>query len=175
MVMPSSGPISIGQARNECGLGNPINAGHPTISRLARVGSGQRYAWSYWRGRSNLTQYNDVAAFRFRFQIDHQGQSWHNFRTGEYGVVQQDSKPWQTWYVIDNYFLPSPIPGIEGYSTLSARIGPKLGGNKGEDRPWRTILEQPSASNDYTFRVQWNDPMGGEAWAQFDLYLTALS
>jgi hypothetical protein len=51
--MQSSGPISIGQARNECQLGNPVHYGDGTLSKLAGVSPGQRGAWSYWYGKSN--------------------------------------------------------------------------------------------------------------------------
>ena len=50
MTMQSSGPISIGQARNETQQGNPINAGNAGLQRLA--GANGRLAWSWWYGKS---------------------------------------------------------------------------------------------------------------------------
>lgn len=50
MTMQSSGPISIGQARNETQQGNPINAGNAALQRLA--GANGRIAWSWWYGKS---------------------------------------------------------------------------------------------------------------------------
>lgn len=69
MTMQSSGPISMGQAMLECQLGIPqrFNAGSQQLSKLAGVSPGQRYAWSYWYGKSfgtliteNGTQYYNV-------------------------------------------------------------------------------------------------------------------
>lgn len=60
MVMQSSGPISIGQAQAECHLaGGQISASNADLSRLAGVGSGAQYAWSYWYGKSSGFQIID--------------------------------------------------------------------------------------------------------------------
>lgn len=54
MTMQSSGPISIGQAAQECREALSGNhAGDSLLSRLAGVSPGQAYAWSYWYGKSN--------------------------------------------------------------------------------------------------------------------------
>ena len=50
MTMQSSGPISIGQARNEVQLGNPVNAGAARLQTLA--GASGRIAWHMWYGKS---------------------------------------------------------------------------------------------------------------------------
>lgn len=68
MTMPTSGPISIGEASTEEGLSGQINAGNANLSKLAGVSSGQTYAWSYWYGKSaikvgvvqGITQYFDI-------------------------------------------------------------------------------------------------------------------
>lgn len=54
MTMQSSGPISMGQAMQECQLGIPqrYNAGSQLLSKLAGFSPGQRYAWSDWYGKS---------------------------------------------------------------------------------------------------------------------------
>jgi len=52
MTMQTSGAISIGQAQAECRESGTIDAGNTLLSRLAGVSPGQRYAWSYWYGKS---------------------------------------------------------------------------------------------------------------------------
>lgn len=52
MTMQSSGQISMGQAEGECQVGGQYNAGSAVLSRLAGVGQGAQYAWSYWYGKS---------------------------------------------------------------------------------------------------------------------------
>ena len=53
MTMQSSGPISIGQAAQECRESLFQNhAGDGLLSRLAGVSPGQKMAWSYWYGKS---------------------------------------------------------------------------------------------------------------------------
>jgi hypothetical protein len=57
----------MGQAMNECRVSGRYNAGSSVLSKLAGVSPGQRYAWSYWYGKSfgtlvteNGTQYYSV-------------------------------------------------------------------------------------------------------------------
>lgn len=77
MTMQTSGPISIGQARNECQLGNPVDAGNATLSKLAGVNSGQHYAWSYWYGKSNGFQVVELGTQYFNINYSHA--MWANF------------------------------------------------------------------------------------------------
>lgn len=58
MTLPTSGPISLGMAANECRAdGSPYgavsnHAGDFSLSKLAGVSPGQHLQWSYWYGKS---------------------------------------------------------------------------------------------------------------------------
>jgi hypothetical protein len=73
MTMQTSGPISIGQAMNECQVGGRYNAGSYALSNLAKVSPGARYAWSYWYGKSNLQPINNVVFAQIHTYVDRNG------------------------------------------------------------------------------------------------------
>lgn len=53
MTMQSGGAISMLQAMSECQVGQQqFDAASSQLSRLAGVGQGAQYAWSYWYGKS---------------------------------------------------------------------------------------------------------------------------
>jgi len=80
MTMQSSGPISIGQARNETHQGNPINAGNAGLQRLA--GANGRLAWSWWYGKSFGVSV--LEAGTQYYTVDYTGANNANFGRGLY-------------------------------------------------------------------------------------------
>jgi hypothetical protein len=181
--MQTSGPISIGQARNECGQGNPIDAGNYYLSRLAGVGQGQRYAWSYWYGKSNVAPLNnyylgniavnadryvytyfDLVNWRFQWSQNsgdnNSGVMWVN--TGTQQQINQGNAG--NWIGLSG----TPIPQIQAYKTLSASVAFQAGNN----RTIVQVTQQPSAANGWVLGVTWNDdPWGGAAASQYAIYL----
>lgn len=78
MTMQSSGPISMGQAMAECQVGGRYNMGSQALSKLAGVSPGQRYAFSYWYGKSNGTPVFEQGTQYYN--INYSGASWANFQ-----------------------------------------------------------------------------------------------
>lgn len=155
MTMPSSGPISIGQARNETGQGNPIDAGNFYLSRLAGVGSGQHYAWSYWYGKSNLPPIVNYVAAAASENVDRHNELFINLRTGNYynGTIYGDHGPHLEWC------YGYPVANLGAYSSWTCALQ-HTGGNA---RVQVDILEQPSRANDFTIHLLWDDESGPTA------------
>lgn len=155
MTMQTSGAISIGQARNECGLGNPVNAGNGTISKLGGVGSGQTLAWHYWYGKSNLPVIQNYTVATASEYVDRHNELYINLRTGTYtqGPTYGDHGPHLQWCNV------YPLALIGSYKSWSCVLQ-HLGGNA---RVQVDILEQPSPSNDYTIHLLWDDESGASA------------
>jgi hypothetical protein len=65
MTLPTSGPISIGMAINECNAdGDPYgtvypHAGDYSLSKLAGVTAGTHLQWSYWYGKNLIPPLNN--------------------------------------------------------------------------------------------------------------------
>lgn len=83
MTMPTSGPISIGMAINECNAdGDPYGAVSPhagdfSLSKLAGVAAGTHLQWSYWYGKSlGLPVYETGTQF---FDQNYTHAMWANF------------------------------------------------------------------------------------------------
>lgn len=169
MTMPSSGPISIGQARNECGLGNPVNAGHTKISQLAGVSPGIRFAWSWWRGRSAAIQ---GLLCNIQYASDRRLYVRYNIRTGAVShTTDGDSRTRLDAFTA----YMSPIPNIGQFGSVTVSVGTNNNYNgNGPGRPLISISQQPSAGNDWTFEAYFNDdPWGNAAYGDCTFYLDA--
>lgn len=147
MTLQSSGPISIGQARNECGLGNPIDAGNGTLQKLAKV-SGQ-LAWSEWYGKSNLPDIVNQVVAQASCNVDRDNIVNINLRTGAFSLIQAsgDHGPHLSWC---NVFPPAQI---QAYTSWTCQVVFLSGSN----RMKLNITQQPSPANDYTVGVHWDD------------------
>lgn len=88
MTMPTSGSISIGQARDECGLGNPINAGNATLAKLAGDAQGQLLKWSDWYGKS--TGFQVIESNTQFFTVNYTHAMWANFGYSLYVYTTPD-------------------------------------------------------------------------------------
>lgn len=132
MTMQGSGPISMGQAMNECQVGGRYNAGSSVLSKLAGVSPGQRYAWHYWYGKSfgtqvteywtqyfdqNMTGANNVN-FGYSLVLYHAGN--YNFMTGWGGTGGQDVHVGNYPPVLTNGFNISGFYRIDNYITVLA-------------------------------------------------------
>lgn len=153
MTMQTSGPISIGQARNECGLGNPINAGNGSLQKLAGV-NGQ-LAWSEWYGKSNLPDVINQQVATASCYVDRDNRVTMNLRTGAFSLVQAsgDHGPHLSWC---NVF---PVAQIAAYASWTCQVQYLSGSN----RMILSIYQQPSPANDFTVGVHWDDNAAGGA------------
>lgn len=177
MVMPTSGPISIGQARNETRLGNPVSASQLKISKLAGVSPGQRFAWSWWRGRSGgfVNQLFATASVH----TDRGADLLINFRTGS--ITARDSiyvRGGEGRLASTPVLAMDPVADIAGFSSVSmgynwAITYQEKGNSSRSDGRFLSIRQQPDASNDYTgiILVDDNDAAGRVIY-QFDILLT---
>lgn len=203
MTMQTSGPISIGQARNECGQGNPINAGNFYLSRLAGVSQGQHYAWHYWYGKSNVTPitnqyisgvavnadryvycYFDLLNWRFQWgqnsSDNSSGVMWIYPQGGSQQNLNQSAGGITTSL---SAIQSSPIPGgpwVAMSGTPIANItayhnfNATVAFQAGNTRTVVQVSQQPSAANGYTIGVMWNDDVfGGAAGSQYGISLSA--
>jgi hypothetical protein len=166
MTMQSSGPISIGQARNECGFGGQAVAGDGRLQMLAGVGG--RIAWSQWYGKSNLPVINDQEFVSYAINIDRTIRISVNFRTGAHTLMIANG---------------DHGPGINFWNQTMAPLGDIIAQYKswscrmvyvaGNSRPLLNVLQQPSPSNDYTAILDMDDnPYGGAVNTQYSLRLT---
>lgn len=165
MTMPSSGPISIGQARNEMSQGNPINAGNYAVSQLAGVSPGQRYAWSYWRGKSKPFPYQ--AVIHIEATVDRNLYISYNMRTGQAAVYASDGDT--RTQVLNTTAYIGPQPNLAGNLVASIPNGQQTiyynyddGNGTIVQQPYRhldyvNIAQNPSAANDWTLIVHFND------------------
>lgn len=167
MTMPGSGPISLGMARDECRQGNPINAGNPSISQLAGVSSGARFAWSWWYNKSFLPTYNQALFSQMSAHVDRFCFFTINLRTGEESFTHTSGadKEWLLYY--QPYM--DPLTLINEYTTISVGLQ-RVSGRANLD-----IIQQPVAGNDWTCVVQLNDdPFGGQSDTTCNLLITAI-
>lgn len=181
MTMPSSGPLSIGQARNEMSQGNPINAGNGGVSQLAGVSPGQRYAWSYWRGKSKPFPYQPVV--RMQITVDRQLYVYYNMRTGGGGIYSTDGDRRTSLQALTPYI--GPQAGLSGLLVASIPGGQQLVMVSGVDENGMTytvpanrgidfvqIAQHPRAENDWTLIVYFNDDSGYSSGGCFvDVYV----
>lgn len=193
MTMQSSGQISIGQARNECGLGGEVDAGNFYLSRLAGVGQGQHYAWSYWYGKSNVTPlvnyeigeiavnadryvfcYFDLLNWRFQWGQNsgdnNSGVMWVQPSNGSQQPINQGGPGITTGNVTQ--LQTSPIAGC-GWLGLTGSPPPGITNynnfnatitfEAGSTRTPVIVWQQPSAANSYTIGLRWDDNGPGGA------------
>jgi hypothetical protein len=168
MTMQSSGPISMVQAMAECNIAQQRwDAGDPTLSQLAGVGSGQTYAWSYWYGKSNLPTYNNALFAQYAMYIDRNGYISINFRTGAYNAYgfNGDHGPHLEWYTAQM----SPIDRIAQYRNVSCTPQKYAG------RSNVTLQQAPNAGNDWTCIIYNDDnPWGGASDVGVNVLITAI-
>jgi hypothetical protein len=119
--MQSSGPISIGQARNECSLNGTVNAGNDLLEKLAKVGNSQKYAWSYWYGKDILDTITEpLLTFSIDYYVDGVAQTSYNLKTGLCYI-------WPEWWIYSTYRndpdatrliqnIPNPLHSALGYN-----------------------------------------------------------
>jgi hypothetical protein len=155
MTMQSSGAISMGQAMNECGIGGQTDAANSLLSRLAGVGSGSQYAWSYWYGKSNLATLNGYVAASLAEYVDRNNEILINLQTGSYSPVNTygDHNPHLEWCYV------YPVALLNEYSQVSC----VLQRNGGNARVQINILAQPTAANGWTIHLQFDDQNGPTA------------
>jgi len=165
MTMQSSGPISMGQAMNECQVGGRYNAGSYALSNLAKVGQGSRYAWSYWYGKTHLVAINNVVFDQIHVYVDRNGTVTVNFRTGSVtpsnfnGDHGPGLRDWQQIY--------PPVGNIAAYSSWSASVV------KTNGRSNVSLANQPAPGNDFTVSINFDDnPWGGATDVNVNLMLT---
>lgn len=147
MTMQTSGPISIGQARNECGLGNPINAGNGTLQKLA--GDSGTLRWSDWYGKSNLPDIINQTVVTASCYVDRINEVQFNLRTGAYSLIvaNGDHGPHLSWA---NVFPPAQIQAYASWTCSLQYLG-------GSHRMNIWVMQQPNPSNDYTVIIRWDD------------------
>jgi hypothetical protein len=164
--MQTSGPISIGQAENECQIGGQVDAANGTLSQLAGVGSGQTYAWSYWYGKSHLTPINNVLFASASVHVDRDLFLYVNLRTGATSWnANGNNNPTLNWFTQQ---YPS-VSQAALYKSWNASIVFQAGSTG----VILTISQQPSPANDYTACMHFDDngPSGAHD-VQAGLYIT---
>lgn len=158
MVMQSSGPISMGQAMEECQLaivppGQPVS--QALLSRLAGVSPGQEMAFSDWYGKSNLVDINNVVFATASAHVDRNFFLTVNFRTGAMSwTANGNGGPHLTLYTQE---YPTVTLAAQ-YKAWSASIQ-FVAGSTGMTL---SVTQQPSPANDFTaiFLYDDNGPSG---------------
>lgn len=186
MTMPSAGPISIGQARAEMGLGGTVNAGHSALSQLAGVSPGQTFAWSYWYGKSKPLPYQK--AITFKYTVDWELYVYFNLRTGGFGLHswgERGADPRTTFELVTNWI--GSVPGISGnitaslgaprQRTMTVTTGNPETGESTQTYPMRmidglSIYQHPRPENDWTLIVYLYDQAGySSGGGEVDVYV----
>lgn len=164
MTMPNWGqPISIGQARDETQLGNPVNAGAQRLQTLA--GANGRLAWSWWYGKSYGypvlevgTQYYTVnMSIAFNANFERQVRVWN----GRWRVSGGDST------IGGSY--PQSINGVGtgGFIRDGTSITHATANGAADGMVWTSSLgESIVLTNDRSYSVQ----MGPNLWTWYGNY-----
>lgn len=172
MVMPSSGPISIGQARNECQLSGTINAANDRLSRLAGVGSRSRYAWSWWRGKTYLQPITGKL-ITVRYGVNRSLVVRYNVANAGFGFTPDGDG--RTSAVLEANHKGA-IANIHLYSSVVISVGENRNTNSKNGGSWRptiTITRQPGGGN-WEFEALFDDnPWGDAAYGTMDFLITA--
>jgi hypothetical protein len=112
----------MGQAMLECGIGIPqrYNAGSSALSGLAGVGSGGRFAWSFWYGKTHLVPINNVVFAQIHVYVDRNGSVDVNFQTGAFNPhdFNGDHGPGLRSYTQ----VYPPVSNLNAYSSWSTGI-----------------------------------------------------
>lgn len=167
MVMQTSGAISIGQARNECGLGNPVNAGNATLVKLAGLPYTTTYAWHYWYGKSNLPVINGYQNVIQSVTVDLIIQVAINLRTGAVTLQQATGNNNPRINFTNWYGTPASLTSYRYISVYAAY-------SAADTRVAVSIIQQPSAANDFTYVVYYDDtPNPGAVATQWGFYINA--
>lgn len=108
--MQSSGPISIGQARNEVELAGTTHTDENKLEALAKVGDKRTYAWSYWYGRMYMESF-ETDLIDIWMSVDHNALVWYNIITGQilFHAEHDGRTALQTWENLCTYNNPKII------------------------------------------------------------------
>jgi hypothetical protein len=167
--MQSSGSISIGQARNECQLSGQIDAANYRLSHLAGVNQGNAYAWSYWYGKSYVT---NIVNQQFAVCAAHVDRDLYlniNFRTGATSwTANGNNNPNLMWYT-------QTYPNVtlaQYYTAWNATVLYQAG----DTGVALSVSQQPSPSNDFTAIIHFDDnPASGAHDVQVGINITFTS
>lgn len=165
MTMPTSGRLAFSMALNECQL--PIqrfNCGSTELSRLAGVSPGQRYAFSWWYGKSigvmvlevGTNYYNqglsgaNNANFERRLYLYKAGNFWIYPNTYPFGQSGGDTT------VMGNY-PPGPTNGfnISGFYRRGTSLTVMAGNNSLDGVTFRSSIgDNVTLTNDISYSLQ---------------------
>lgn len=177
MTMQTSGAISLGQALAECRIAQNTNPTPPNgndaatgaLSQLAGVGSGQRYAWSYWYGKSNLPVIQNVLFASYHVYVDRDAFENIDFRTGAntaYGFNGNGGPGLRSYTPTAQY--AGGLPRITEYGSWSCSVA-KVSGRSNV-----TIQQQPNPGNDWQTIIYVDDnPWSGQTDVTVNVYITA--
>lgn len=166
MTLQTSGQISMGQAEGECQFSGQADAANGTLSKLAGVGSGQQYAWSYWYGKTYVAPINNALFASASVHVDRDLYLNVNFRTGATSwTANGDNSPTVNWYTQQ---YPT-VNLAQYYTSWSANLVYQAGSTG----VLLSVSIQPSPSNDYTAQFHFDDngPAGAHD-VQAGMYIT---
>ena len=187
MTLPTSGPISIGMAINECiDDGSPYgtvtdHAGDYSLSTLAGVTSGSHLQWSYWYGKSLVPTLNgyhlcdmaalvdryitvciDLVNWRFCWSQNSTNNgsqlSWINSSTQQNLSTSSASSGWAETGLPTGGANWIALTGSPPPDiTLYTSLTCYATFEAGATRTIFSVTQQPDSGNSYIVNVTWND------------------